>query len=82
MKPAILWFARTKTGYSPPPLNYDSALDLNIIEHCGKRIPYIRLGHDLLEMSTKTENTRECDDEYFGLEFVTKTAQQLESDDE
>jgi hypothetical protein len=84
-KPPILNFAYSRTTTSQgKPFFYDPTLNLNTIEIAGSLVPFVDVPTmPIPELYTKTEATREDDEEGAGLlELQTKTLAHREGDDD
>ena len=63
-RPLILDFAKKRSeSAAKVPYRYDKKRDLNTVILNGEQIPFITSGLSTLELLTKTEQSRESDDD-------------------
>lgn len=83
MRPLIFDFCEPRIGDEKPPYFYDESQDINVIElKKGGLVPFIDFNSPEQELETKTEVSREQEDECITMaELITKTATKREQDD-
>ncbi|MDL1987593.1 MAG: hypothetical protein LWX08_08030 [Deltaproteobacteria bacterium] len=83
MRPLIFDFCEHRIGEENPPYFYDESQDVNVIKlKTGRIIPFIDCDAPVPEIETKTDVSREQEDECITMaELITKTATKREQDD-
>lgn len=81
-KPLILDFIQMREEESSPLMyTYDLHEQLNVVHANGKKVSFIDIDCNSLELNTKTRIRQEADDDRALLEMETKTKVKSESDD-
>ena len=82
-RPLLLDFSVPRVGGNLTCYSYDNSLDMNVVEIKGQKVPFISYGSNEVELLTKTEVSREQDDDMINcLELMTKTKVDREQDEE